>query len=62
MPMKKSTSFNSDMSDHSAIKEKDARLLPHSPKKETIENIMSFARSYSVRKGKYLEKMEFTLN
>ena len=60
--MKKSTPFNSEMSANSTIKEKELKSLPTSPKKETINNIMSFARSYSVRRGKAIEKMEFMLN
>lgn len=60
--MKKSTTFNSGMSDNSSIKEQDHKTLPTSPKKETIVNIMAFAKSYSVRKGKAIEKMEFMLN
>jgi cell envelope opacity-associated protein A len=60
--MKKSTPFNSEMSDHSSIREKDSQTLPSSPKEQTIKNIMSFAKSYSVRKGKTFDKMEFNLN
>lgn len=60
--MKKSTPFRSNMSDQSSLKEKDHKTLPTSPKKETISNIMSFARAYSVRKGKSIVKMEFILN
>ena len=60
--MKKSTTFKSDMSDNNPLKEKEHKTLPTSPKKETITNILAFAKSYSVRKGKAFDKMEFMLN
>ncbi len=61
--MKKSTTFKSDMSDNNnPLIEKEHKTLPSSPKKETISNIMAFAKSYSVRKGKAFDKMEFMLN
>lgn len=60
--MKKSTHSNPEMSNNSSTKEQDHKALPTSPKKETINNILAFAKSYSVRKGKIIEKMEFMLN
>ncbi len=60
--MSKSTSFNPDMADKSSTKEKEQKTLPTTPKKETIENIIAFSKSYSVRRGKMIEKMEFNLN
>jgi len=60
--MNKFTPFKSDMSDITPIKEKEQKTLPCSPKKDTIANIMAFAKSYSVRKGKNIDKMEFMLN
>ena len=60
--MNKSTSFKSDMSDKSSIQDKEQKTLPTSPKKETIDSIIAFSKSYSVRKGKMIEKMAFNLN
>jgi len=50
------------MSDKSTLKEKELKKLPTSPKKETIASILSFSKSYSVRKGRLIDKMEFLLN
>ena len=58
--MNKSTPFNADSSANSLEEKK--QKLPTSPKKETVAGIMAFAKAYSVRKGKLLEKMEFILN
>lgn len=60
--MKKSTSLNPEMAGSSSINESETKIIPTDPKKETIANIMSFARSYSVRKGKMINRMEFMLN
>jgi len=60
--MNKFTPFKSDLSDSTPIKENKHKTLPGSPKKETIVNILAFAKSYSVRKGKNIDKMEFMLN
>ena len=60
--MKKSTPFKTDMSDSTTLKDKEQKTLPVSPKKETIDNIMAFAKAYSVRRSKSIDKMEFNLN
>ena len=60
--MKKSTPFKADMSDSTTLTDKEQKTLPTSPKKETMDNIMAFAKAYSVRKSKNIDKMEFILN
>ena len=59
--MKNSTPFSADSSANS-LEEKKQKSLPTSPKKETVNNIMAFAKAYSVRKSKSIDKMEFILN
>ena len=59
--MKNSTPFNADSSADS-LEEKKQKSLPTSPKKETVANVMAFAKAYSVRKSKSLDKMDFILN
>lgn len=62
--MNKFTPFKVDniQSDSDQLLSKKKEKLPTLPKEETIRNILSFSKSYSVRKGKLIEKMEFTLN
>jgi len=60
--MNKFTPFKSDISGNTPVEDKGQKKLPLSPKKETITNILAFAKSYSVRKGKVIDKMEFMLN
>ncbi len=60
--MNKFTPFKSEISGSTPVEEKGQKTLPLSPQKETITNILAFAKSYSVRKGKAIDKMEFMLN
>ena len=62
--MKKSTSLNSDLSEslnhlNLILYEKP---LPKTAKKQSIDNIIAFSRSYSVRKSATLGQIDFILN
>ena len=59
--MNKSTPFNADSSAN-PLKEKKQKSLPTSPKKETVANVMAFAKAYSVRKTQAFDKIDFILN
>ena len=62
--MKKSTSLNSETSEY--LNHQDLILyekpLPRSAKKQSIDNILAFSRSYSVRKSASLGQVDFILN
>ena len=62
--MKKSTPFSSESSE--LLNHQDLILyekpLPKSAKKQTIDNILAFSRTYSVRKSAELGQIEFILN
>lgn len=57
--MKKST-FSKSLSLYDLIPYE--KPLPKSAKKQTLDNILAFSRSYSVRKSSELGQIEFILN
>lgn len=61
--MSKFTPFKFDDSFSFPIEEESFKnKSPKKVKQETINNIISFSNAYSVRSGKYVDKMEFVLN
>ncbi len=62
--MKKSTPFNFDKSEINKSDELvlNEKLLPRTPKKKTIENILAFSKAYSVRNCRSMGKIDFVLN
>lgn len=62
--MNKSTPFKTENSYNKTDKTlcKEPKALPTEPRTSTINNIISFSKSYSVRKGRMMGKMEFLLN
>ena len=61
--MSKFTPFKFDDSLSFPIEEESLKnKTPKKLKQETINNVIAFSKAYSVRPGKYVEKMEFVLN
>lgn len=63
--MSKSTRFRASKTSANSASEDPEQLskpMPAGPTKETIANIMAFARSYSVRNSRILGKTGFMLN
>jgi len=61
--MSKSTPFNYDDLLSFPIEEESLKnKTPIKLKQETINNVIAFSKAYSVRPGKFVEKMEFILN
>ncbi|MEQ8324564.1 MAG: hypothetical protein RIC15_02775 [Vicingaceae bacterium] len=59
--MKKSTFY--DANTNGILKNPDPqKSLPTSPRKETINNVLSFAKAYSVRKTSSFDHIELILN
>jgi len=61
--MNKFTPFKFDDSLPYPIEEKSKKnKIPKKVKQETINNVIAFSKAYSVRSGKFVDKMEFVLN
>ena len=60
--MKKSTLFEAPDSGLQTSESKKEKKLPTSPKKESVNNVLAFARAYSVRKSKSMEHIDIVLN
>lgn len=69
MPMDKTTTLNSlsHFTQHEAELLRDVGLKPaktsqQGPKKETVDFILNFSKSYSIRKSEKIGKIETLLN